>query len=108
LVDDLKTTVAKLTAQLGDSKFKTREAATAQLIAIGKAKQKCKASGQEAGALVAASMKGCARHKDPEVRERAKRVLLALTPPVKVRRPPRQILQLDGDVAIEAVPVRRR
>jgi hypothetical protein len=92
--------VANFVAKLGDTSFRTREDATLQLIAMGKGGGKCKATDLKRREIVMAGMRGCAKHKDPEVRERAKRVLLALTPPKKVARPPRQVEMIDGDIAV--------
>jgi hypothetical protein len=93
--------VVVLTNQLGSPNFKLREAATVQLIALGRGNGKCKATDLTTRQLVSASMTKCAKHEDPEVRERARRILLALTPPKKVVRPPRPGVELDGFIVIE-------
>jgi hypothetical protein len=99
--EDVAKQVARLTGQLGSEGFKAREAATLKLIVIGKGNGKCATTDLKTRQLVSASMAKCAKHEDPEVRERAKRVILALTPPKKVVRPPQGFVELEGDVMIE-------
>ncbi len=80
----LKKEVLTLSKKLGDEDFKVRRAATARLIAIGKGNGKDKALDKQAKEVVLSTMKSVAdASRDPEIRERAKKVVVALTPKPK-------------------------
>ncbi len=93
--------VDKLAKQLGSDDFKVRKQATAKLIAFGKGDGKNKAVDAKRKAIVIQKMNALQQAKDPEVAQRAKEIVLALTPEKKVRAVPERPIQLKGDVAIE-------
>lgn len=83
--DKIKIEIAKLCQNLGDQDFKAREQATITLIALGNRKIKDE-KGQEicnqvVKDAVVAAMNKMKKDKDPEVKQRAKRIILALNPP---------------------------
>jgi hypothetical protein len=82
---------------LGNDSFKIRTQATAKLIAIGKAEGEEKKVAEQKCALVVARMKLLKKAKDPEVAQRAKSIIVALTPP---KPPPPPPIRHRGKVAI--------
>ena len=67
-----------MVAHLGHARFQNREAATRRLIAIG-------TSSEHARQRINLAMKKLWSHQDPEVSERAKRILQAINPQPKKR-----------------------
>jgi hypothetical protein len=98
----LEDEVAELVAQLGDGKFRVRESATTQLIAIGKDPERLGAKGRKGSAVVLDAMAPLAKHEDVEVRERSKRIALALQPPKPV--PPKVVPHVAGGIRIRGKP----
>lgn len=97
--------IDKLAADLGHEDFKKREKATIALIALGKASTKDK-EGKEipnkvVREAVISSMKKFKKAKDPEVKQRAKRILIAISPTQKEANkfPVRRIFRTLGVVA---------
>ena len=83
-----------LAANLGHKDFKEREKATASLISMGKKFVKDKKT--ELIDFMKAELAKGKKSKDPEVKERAKSILLAITPP-----PPKiPAGRLDGEISI--------
>ncbi len=98
-----KETLAKqvqvLAAKLGNDDFRARRQATATLIAIGKGNGKDNAADAKMKALVLATMEPLKQSKDPEVSQRAKTIITALTPKPKPPTPPRaleDLIQVKG------------
>lgn len=86
---EIKIEVAALSTKLESKDFKVRKSATDKLIEIGKPKLKDgKDQSAPARSLVLVKMKELGKHKDPEVKTRAKQITVALTPkPIKVDHP---------------------
>lgn len=84
-------------ALLSNDDFKIRKKATAKLIAIGKAEGKGKTVAAKQRQLVLKKMDALKKAKDPEVTQRAKAVILALSPPKKIA-VPRQPIEMEGDI----------
>ena len=82
---------------LSNVSFKVRKQATAKLIAIGKAEGEEKKVAEQKCALVVARMTPLKKAKDPEVAQRAKSIIVALTPP---KPPPPPPIRHKGKVAI--------
>jgi len=78
---DLKKQIADLAADLGSKNFKKRDVATKELIRIGKGNGRDNDVDAKAKKLVLAEMNALKGHKDPEVSQRVKAVILALAPP---------------------------
>lgn len=83
--DKINLEISKLVANLGHQDYKTRENATIGLIAMGNTKIKdkdgkevCNTKMKEA---VISALEKLKNDRDPEVKQRAKRVILALNPP---------------------------
>jgi len=79
-----KDQIILLVANLGHDDFKERDKATALLIAKGKKYEEEKNSVMTA--LLKSELEKCKTSKDPEVKQRAKNILLAITP-----KPPEKI-----------------
>ena len=97
---DFKSQIVHWAAQLGDKDFKKRDVATKKLIQIGKGDGKDTKEDARARKLVLEEMESLRGHKDPEVAQRAKSVVLALSPPPSPPQPP---LGLEGDIAIDVI-----
>jgi len=74
---ELAEEIKSLAGGLGHTDFRVREDCTLKLIAIGK-------KNKPARNQVGSRMNVAKRHKDPEVSQRAKRVLKAIFPPPKI------------------------
>ena len=74
----VKDQIILLAANLGNKDFKERDKATKSLIAIGTKLNKTK--NKELTAVLKAELAKCQKSKDPEMKERAKKILLAITP----------------------------
>ena len=77
----IKEKILLLAADLGHDEFKKREQATKSLILLGKNFETNKNS--EMTSFLETVLQKSKKSKDPEVKERAKRVLIAITPPPK-------------------------
>ena len=75
----LQDKIILLAANLGHKDFKEREKSTKDLIALGKKFNKEKKT--ELNKILKAEVQKQSKSKDPEVKERSKKILLALTPP---------------------------
>ena len=75
----VKDQIILLAANLGHDDFKEREKATQSLVAVGQNLKKSK--NKKMTEFLTAELKKCSKSKDPEVKERAKKILLAITPP---------------------------
>ena len=84
--------IAKLASLLGDDNFEIRKKATERLIAIGKIKNKKGEAPYKEAVLQA--MGKARKSKDPEVAQRAKRIIAALAPKPTpdTTPPPRRLL----------------
>lgn len=77
-----KDQIILLAANLGHKDFKERDKATQSLIAIGEQLNKTK--NKELTAVLKGELTKCQKSKDPEMKERAKKILLAIaTKPVQ-------------------------
>jgi len=74
-----KEKIILLVANLGHDDFKERDKATQFLITIGKKNKNDNNS--ELIAFLDSELEKCKESRDPEVKERAKKILLAITPP---------------------------
>jgi hypothetical protein len=96
-----KDTIAAALKDLGHDDFRVRKKATKTLIALGKGEgADCKMVKVQKDQVLAA-VKPLLKNKDPEVAQRAKAILLALTPPKKIPPRPRNIEALDGEIMID-------
>lgn len=92
--NNVKDKIILLAANLGHKDFKVREKATHTLITLGK--ECVKKKDKKMSELLKSELEKVKSSKDPEVKQRVKKILLALTPP-----PPRiPDVPLDGDIAI--------
>ena len=106
-LEEIRKEIEKCAADLGVDGFRKRREATRRLIAIGSVTEKSTAkvtSGRTPKSImpyrdmVIAAMEKLDSHKDPEVKERAKLVVKALTPkPTPVRRG----VRMGGAIAVE-------
>lgn len=89
----VKDTIILLVADLGNKDFSKRDKATLSLIDLGGGFKKKKNS--EMSKFLKAELEKCEKSKDPEVKARAKAILLAIVPPPP--RPPNR--QIKGKIA---------
>jgi len=102
-IDEVKARVRALAKQLGDKKFVVRKSATKQLIEIGKGGGANKPRDRTVRKIVTSAMtETMASSRDPEVVQRAKAVILAVTPK-QAPQPPQSPVELEGDIAIEVI-----
>jgi len=97
--EDLSKMVAALAVKLGDDDFAVRKNSTCKLISLGKGEKESEKVAKQAREIVVEAMELKQKDDDPEVKERAKAVILALTKKT-VEAPPGQQMELDGDVAV--------
>lgn len=84
-LDKVKLQIDDLIGKLGNKDFRVREKATVALIAMGNTKKKDakgkKVTDEKIRKAVVEAVTKLKKHKDPEVKQRAKRIILVLTPP---------------------------
>jgi hypothetical protein len=90
--------IDKLVLLLSDDDFRKRKQATQKLIAIGKGVGRDKKVAAQMRQLILSKMTKLKNAKDPEVAQRAKAVILAVSPPKK-NVIPRRPIAIKGDVA---------
>ncbi len=95
-LEELPAAIQALGEKLGHETFKVRRDATARLIQIGQGRFSEDLEKDEALNLVLKAAKALEKSKDPEVSNRAKQVIDALTP-----KKPAQTLDNDGGLVIE-------
>ncbi len=98
---DLVKRIKVLGTKLGDASFKVRRNATRDLLAIARVTSKDKKVDAEARQLVLHEMKVLLKHKDPEIAQRAKQIIVTLTP--KPKPPPEHQVPLKGEVMVDGV-----
>mgnify|MGYP006305311857 CR=1 FL=1 len=76
----LKKKIALLAEALGSDDFKQRRNATRELIQLGRGRGKDEAADARVRKLVLAQMEKYKARKDPEVAQRARNIIIALTP----------------------------
>jgi hypothetical protein len=97
-LEEARGLVAMLTPKLNHKDFTVRRDATRKLITVGKAGKEKADLKHPVTRYVLAEMEKLKTHDEPEVSERARRVILALKPPPPPRPPP--IHHLKGDIAL--------
>jgi hypothetical protein len=102
----LEATIAALSAKLGHKDFEVRRKATADLIKVGKSKTNAGKDDLKARQAVVDAMKKLYKHDEPEVSERARKIVLAVNPPPT--RPPLggSMPQLLGRVRVPGTRIR--
>ena len=75
----LKEQITLLAANLGHAEGQKRESATKSMITLGKKFEKNKNCNMTA--FIKAILEKCKKDSDPEIKERAKLILIAITPP---------------------------
>lgn len=91
---EIKGKIILMVAYLGHKEFQEREKSTKELIALGEKYKKDKNS--EMTEFLKAEVQKKAKSNDPEVKERAKKILLAITPKFPVRGGGRRIHRTAG------------